>query len=193
MTIKPDSSISKMGSWVDRLYEGYRINNVEDQLTQIMGSKFIVKNREQQRPFVNKMIKTEKLVVYIIFTFILLISMFSLIATLIVLLMEKQNDIYILHSLGFPLKSIKNIFLYVGMMVTFSGLLLGSCLGLILCFLQSKFGFIKILGENSGFFIDAYPISINPVDIFLILVIVLSLGWLTSYLVSRQNRFYSTY
>ncbi len=193
VTIKPDSSISKMDRWVNRLSEGYRFHNVEDELTQIMGSKFIVKNREQQRPFVNKMIKTEKLVVYIIFSFILLISMFSLIAMLIVLLMEKQNDIHIFHSFGLPLKSIKNIFLYVGMLVTLSGLLLGSFLGLLLCFLQSQFGFIKILGENSGFFIDSYPISINSVDIFLILAIVLSLGWLTSYLVSRQNRFYPTY
>jgi lipoprotein-releasing system permease protein len=193
VAVKSDSSISKIGKWLGGFYEGYRVQRIQDELIQTIGPQFIVKNREQQRPFVNKMIKTEKLVVYIIFTFILLISMFTLIATLIVLLMEKQNDIHILHSLGFPLKSIKNIFLHIGMLITLTGLLLGGFVGLFFCFLQDQFGFIKTPGQDVGFFIDAYPILINPGDVLLILVIVLSLGWLTSYLISRQNRFYPTY
>ena len=62
-------------------------------------------------PFVNKMIKSEKLIVYIIFTFILLISLLSLVTNhLIVLLMQKQQDIQILFSLGLGVKSMAKIF-----------------------------------------------------------------------------------
>ena len=74
-------------------------NNIQNKMQLILGDGFVIKNRFQQRPFVNKMIKSEKLIVYIIFTFILLVSLLSLVASLIVLLMQKQQDIQILFSL----------------------------------------------------------------------------------------------
>ncbi len=163
--------------------------HIKNQLMTILGSNFVIKNRIEQRPFVNKMIRTEKLVVYIIFIFILLISMFSLFGTLVVLLMEKQHDIQVLSSLGFSLQAIQNIFLYVGCIVTITGVLFGSFSAFILCFLQYKFGWIK-LGSEGGFFIESYPIQINFMDIILTQMIVLLLGFVTSYFVSRQQRFY---
>ena len=188
-TLRDFVGFSRSCSALDISINKYDQKNIENQLMETLGSKFVIKNRREQRPFVNKMIRTEKLVVYIIFIFILLISMFSLLATLVVLLMEKQQDIQVLSSLGFPLDRIQNIFLYVGVIVTLSGVLFGSFLGFLLCFLQYKFGWIK-LGSEGGFFIESYPIQINFMDIILIQTIVLLLGFVTSYLVSRQKRFY---
>ena len=189
-TLRDFVGLSRSCSALEININKYDQKNIENQLMVTLGSKFVIKNRREQRPFVNKMIRTEKLVVYIIFIFILLISMFSLLGTLVVLLMEKQHDIKVLFSLGFPLDRIQNIFLYVGFIVTLSGVLFGSVLGFLLCFLQHQFGWIK-LGSEGGFFIDSYPIQINFTDIMLIQIIVLSLGFVTSYFVSRQNRFYS--
>jgi lipoprotein-releasing system permease protein len=188
-TLRDFIGLSRVCSALDISVDPHNYKNIESKLMDKLGSKFVIKNRRAQRPFINKMIRTEKLAVYIIFIFILLISMFSLFGTLVVLLMEKQNDIQILSSLGFPLISIQNIFLYVGVVVTLSGVLLGSFLGFILCFLQYKFGWIK-LGSSGGFFIESYPIQINLTDIILIQVIVLFLGFFTSYFISRQKRFY---
>jgi len=115
--------------------------------------------------------------------------MLSLVASLVVLLMQKQRDIYILYSLGLELNHIKRIFLMVGMMVTTTGLMLGSFFGLLFCFLQDKMELIK-LGASSTFFIDYYPIKINLSDIFLIQIIVLILGALTSYFITKQNQLY---
>ena len=134
------------------------------------------------------MIQTEKLMVYIIFTFILLISMLSLIASLTILYIEKQKDIYTLKVLGFNKVDIQNIFLYVGILITSVGVFLGTILGFLFCFFQQKFGLIK-LASDSGFFTSAYPIKINLIDIFFIQLIVLTIGAIVSFLVSRNNLF----
>lgn len=163
---------------------------MHSQLELIFGDKFIVKNRYQQRPFINKIIQSEKLVVYIIFSFILIISMLSLIASLVVLLMQKQQDIQILFSLGLNIKYIKTIFWLVGLMIVSSGLIIGSFLGLLLCFLQEYFHIIK-LGVSNSFLIDYYPVKINALDIFLIQCIVLFFGIITTYFVTMKNKFYN--
>ena len=188
-TLRDFVGLSRYCSALDISIDKHDQKNIKHQLIVTLGDKFVVKNRIEQRPFVNKMIRTEKLVVYIIFIFILLISMFSLFGTLVVLLMEKQNDIQVLSSLGFSLQRIQNIFLYVGVIVTMTGVLLGSFVGFLLCFLQYKFGWIK-LGSEGGFFIESYPIKINFTDIILIQIIVFFLGFVTSYFVSRQKRFF---
>tara|TARA_Y100000994_G_scaffold159072_1_gene130420 strand:+ start:62066 stop:63289 length:1224 start_codon:yes stop_codon:yes gene_type:complete len=163
--------------------------SIEQQLSHYFSSEFIVKNRFNQQPFIYKMVQTEKLAVYIIFSFILIISMLSLIASLIVLLMEKQKDIQVLYSIGFKKNQIKNIFFIVGLLINLFGTLLGNIFGLAFCFLQFKFKFLN-LGEGASSFIQSYPISVNILDILLINVIVMTLGVLTAYIVSRNQRFY---
>jgi len=166
-----------------------KYKDVEDKLKINFGDQFIIKNRFQQRPLVYKMVQTEKIAVYLIFSFILIISMLSLIASLVVLLMEKQRDIEILHALGLGIKKIQNIFLTIGCSITLLGGILGSLLGVFLCVLQDKFGFIK-LGQKT-FFLDAYPVKVDYIDLLTIQLIVFILGFLTSYLVSRNKKFYN--
>lgn len=163
--------------------------DVEHELIEKFGEQFIIKNRFQQRSFVYKMVRTEKLAVYIIFSFILIISMLSLIASLIVLLMEKQADINMLYALGLSIKRIQNIFCLIGFLITLLGGLLGAFLGVIFCFLQDYFQLIK-LGGQQAFFIEAYPVSIKYADLLIIQLIVWSLGFIVSYLVSRHKYFY---
>ena len=162
--------------------------NIEDALNLYFSDKFLVKNRLLQRPFIYKMVKTEKLAVYVIFSFILIISMLSLMASLVVLLMEKQKDIFILNALGLIQKKVKAVFFFIGLLVTSIGILGGVILGGILCFLQDKFNIIKLGADSS--FLDAYPVKVNSIDIVMIVFIVSFLGAVASFLVSRYNRFY---
>jgi len=162
---------------------------IEKELRYLLGDQFLVKNRFNQRPFIYKMVKTEKLAVYIIFSFILIVSMLSLIASLVVLLMEKQQDIYTLYSFGVSKHKIKNIFFLIGVIVTVLGGLIGTALGRLVCYLQDKFEIIQ-LGTSSSF-LQAYPVKVYLLDIIMIQLIVLFLGALTSYLVSRTEQFYN--
>ena len=162
---------------------------IEKELRYLFGDQFFVKNRFNQRPFIYKMVKTEKLAVYIIFSFILIVSMLSLIASLVVLLMEKQQDIYTLYSFGVSKNKIKNIFFLIGVVVTVLGVLIGTVLGRLVCYLQDKYEIIQ-LGTSSSF-LQAYPVKVYLLDIIMIQLIVLFLGTLTSYLVSRHEQFYN--
>lgn len=164
-------------------------HNIQKKLQIVLGERFIVKNRFEQRPFVNKMIKSEKLIVYIIFSFILIVSMLSLVASLIVLLMQKQRDIQILFSFGFRIQNVKKIFLTVGFMITTCGLIAGTTLGLIFCFLQDKFHIVKLSSLNS-ITLNYYPIKVHFDDIISIQLIVILLGLVTTYFVTFNNRFY---
>ena len=183
--MKSNNKISALNISVKKKHR----DNIQNKIQLVLGDRFVIKNRSQQRPFVNKMIKSEKLIVYIIFTFILLISLLSLVASLIVLLMQKQQDIQILFSLGLGVKSIKKIFLVIGLLITSSGLILGTILGLFFCFLQDQWHLIK-LGSLNNTLINYYPIQIELEDILLIQLIVVLLGIFTAYIVTYNNRFY---
>jgi lipoprotein-releasing system permease protein len=115
--------------------------------------------------------------------------MLSLIASLVVLLMEKQQDIYTLYSFGVSKNKIKNIFFLIGVVVTVLGVLIGTVLGRLVCYLQDKYEIIQ-LGTSSSF-LQAYPVKVYLLDIIMIQLIVLFLGTLTSYLVSRNKQFYN--
>tara|TARA_S200000501_G_scaffold314575_1_gene306556 strand:- start:3043 stop:4242 length:1200 start_codon:yes stop_codon:yes gene_type:complete len=164
-------------------------DSIQKKLQIVLGERFIVKNRFEQRPFVNKMIKSEKLIVYIIFSFILIVSMLSLVASLIVLLMQKQRDIQILFSFGFRIQNVKKIFLTVGFMITTCGLIAGTTLGLIFCFLQDKFHIVKLSSLNN-ITLNYYPIKVHLDDIISIQLIVIFLGLVTTYFVTFNSRFY---
>ena len=164
---------------------------IRSQLTSYFGDTYLIQNRLEQRPFVFKMVKTEKLAVYIIFSFIVFVSMLSLIASLIVLLMAKQKDILVLYELGLPIRKIKIIFFQVGIFITLIGSACGGVFGLLVCFIQERFKIIK-LGENIHF-IDSYPVKFDFFDLIMIQLIVISLGFISSYLVTRNNKFYSYY
>ena len=183
-------SFSRLCSSIEiRIKDSVNYKHVEEALRTKFANTFVIKNRDEQRPFVYKMVRTEKLAVYLIFSFILIISMLSLIASLVVLLMEKQSDIAVLHVLGLGLRKIQNIFLLIGFFITFLGGLLGGLSGLFFCLLQDKFQLIK-LGQKS-FFIEAYPIKVDYVDLVIIQLIVCTLGFITSYIVSRNKKLYN--
>ena len=103
--------------------------------------------------------------------------------------MEKQKDIQILYFIGFQKNQIKNIFFIVGLLINIFGAFLGNIFGLLFCFLQQRFKFLT-LGESTSSFLQAYPVSVNFSDMLLINIIVLTLGFLTTYIVSRNQRFY---
>lgn len=165
-------------------------NKVYKKIKDLVGSNFLVSDRAQQRPFVNKMIKSEKLVVYLIFSFILLISILGLVASIVVLMIKKKKDFVLLKSIGLEHKKLKKIFFTLGLMVTSFGLITGTIFGLFFCYLQQKF---KIIGLGaSNFPIQYYPIKMEFIDILIIQIIVIFFGTVSSLIVSKNNQFYRT-
>ncbi|MEG1546724.1 MAG: FtsX-like permease family protein, partial [Bacteroides sp.] len=140
---------------------------------------FIVRDRYEQQADIFSIMEIEKLISYIFLVFILTIACFNVIGSLLMLIIDKKADVETLRKLGADDRTISRIFLFEGRMISIFGAVIGIVLGLLLCFIQIKFGVIS-LGEGSGsFVVDAYPVSVHWQDVILVLLTVLSVGFLS--------------
>ncbi len=156
-------------------------SQLRDAFTNIFGNKVVIKNRFQQHEFIYKIMKTEKVIVFLILALILLIASFNVIGSLSMLIIEKRKDIKTFNALGMSMQKIKAIFLAEGWMITISGAVLGTFLGLAFSLLQTQFGLIKLQGyQNNAFIIQAYPVSMHITDFILVFVTVVFIGYVAA-------------
>ena len=146
---------------------------LQENIQAFLGEKYVVKNRYQQNEFLFKTLKSEKLWTFIILAFILIVATFNVIGSLTMLIIEKKKDVSTLHDMGADIQLIRRIFLIEGMMITFIGAMVGLLLGLALCWAQIQFSLITF---EDGYVVDAYPISVQTLDIFLVLAAVMAIG-----------------
>ena len=152
--------------------EGTSLRKAMRELESVLGPGFQVQDRLHQQQDVFKVFKMEKFISYLFLTFILLIACFNIIGSLIMLMVEKQQDAGLLKSMGAEQKTIERIFITNGVLISLIGAVSGLVLGVIAVMLQQKYGFIS-LGTGGNFIVDAYPVSIKAQDIILVLVTVL--------------------
>ena len=158
---------------------------VLDQIKNIAGNKFNIKDRLQQHDFIYKILTSEKFAVFLILSLIMIIAVFNVLGTLTILIIEKQRDIKILKNLGASLKAVKRIFFAEGMLITVLGVVAGVLLGLLICWLQLHFSLIKF-SNNGSMVTDAYPVAIEIRDVFIVLITVCSIGALASWFTSEK-------
>ncbi len=155
------------------------VDKVKSDIKQILGDSFVVKDRYEQQADVFRIMKIEKFISYLFLTFILMIACFNVIGSLSMLIIDKKNDVETLRNLGANDKLIARIFLFEGRMISTIGAVIGIILGLVLCYIQQKYGIISLGGSHGTFVVDAYPVSVRPLDILLIFVTVLVVGFLS--------------
>jgi len=160
------------------IHDQAEIENVKEEIQKLLGNEFVVKNRFELHDVIFRMLKTEKAAIFFILAFILIIASFNIIGSLTMLILEKKNDISTLRSMGADEKTIQKVFLMEGWLITLSGGVLGIFLGVIVCFLQIQFGFIKVAGLGS--LLDSYPVEVHLSDIFIIFTTVVLIGYFAS-------------
>ena len=148
-------------------------------IRKIYGADFLVQDRFEQQELFYKVMKSEKLAIFIILTFILIIASFNIIGSLTMLIIEKEKDIKILRSLGASDQLIRRIFIYEGWMISFIGAFGGLIVGFLVCFVQERFGLIKF--SSDSLLIDAYPVVIKLTDFFIVGTTVLLIGYLAAW------------
>ena len=141
---------------------GYTIPDVKEKIKNYVGSDFKVLTSEEIHADFFKVLKIEKLFVFITFSFILAIASFNIFFSLTMLAIDKKKDIAILSSFGADKKLIKAIFLSEGALISFIGAFLGLFLGLIICLIQQQFGIISMGMETAV--VDAYPVKMQFPD-----------------------------
>lgn len=151
-----------------------------------LGTSYIVKNRIEQNQALYNVLGSEKWMVYLILTFIVIIAIFNIIGSLTMLVIEKLKDISILSSLGAGKKLIKRIFLIEGMMITLSGCIFGLIVGLVFCLVQQAYGLVT-MGGVTIFATNAYPVSLKWSDFLLVFITVSVFSFMASSLASSLS------
>ena len=161
-----------------RLKPGSNFDAVKAEIQKRCGDQFAVKDRFEQQDDTFKIMKIEKFIAYIFLTFILMVACFNIIGSLSMLIIDKKEDVITLRNLGASDKQITRIFLFEGRLISAIGAVIGILLGLLLCWLQQRFGLVALGPSSGAFVINAYPVSVHPEDIILIFVTVLVVGFL---------------
>nr|WP_321406309.1 FtsX-like permease family protein [uncultured Carboxylicivirga sp.] len=155
-------------------------NLVKQQIEKISGNHLKALNREEQHQSFYKVMKVEKLMAYLILSFILAIAAFNVIGTMSMLIFEKKESIFTLKSMGGDRKLITRIFLTEGLLISLLGVIIGLLLGIVLVLAQQYFGIIKFSGSGS-FLVDAYPVQLVWSDVLLVLVTVCIIAYLAAW------------
>lgn len=162
-----------------KLKPGANIAKEKDKIKTMLGADYLVRDRYEQQADIFRIMEIEKLISYLFLTFILLIACFNVIGSLSMLILDKKEDVVTLRNLGAGDKLISRIFLFEGRMITLFGAFIGIILGLVLCFIQQRYGLIALGGSGGNFIVDAYPVSVHAWDIVLIFITVLAVGFLS--------------
>ena len=154
-----------------------KINDVQQALKISLGPNYSVKNRYEANDVLFKTLEIEKLWVFLILAFILVIATFNIIGSLTMLIIEKKKDIKTLYNLGADQQFIKSIFMKEGFLITFVGAISGLVIGLIVCIAQQQFHFITF---DDQYVISYYPIKMEIKDFVWILGVVMGIGFLAA-------------
>lgn len=157
----------------------YSISEVKERVINYVGDDFKVLTSEEIHADFFKVLKIEKLFVFIVFSFILAIASFNIFFSLTMLAIDKKKDIAILSSIGADKRLIKSIFLTEGALISFIGAFLGLFLGLVVCLMQQNFGIVS-MGMQTAV-IDAYPVKLLFPDFLYTGLSIITITLLASY------------
>lgn len=162
-----------------RLRDGADVEQVKERLRKMLGEKYEVLDRYEQQEDTFKIMQIEKLISYIFLTFILMIACFNIIGSLSMLIIDKKQDAITLRNMGADEGQIRGIFMMEGRMICVLGAVIGIALGLGLCLLQQEFGLVRFGNSEGNYIIDAYPVSVHVVDIVVVLLTVVVVGFVS--------------
>ena len=151
------------------------------ELQELLGPDFLVQDRVQQQPALYKMMRYEKLAIYLILLFVVIIIASNIFGSLSMLSIAKRGDMETLRAMGANDRLVRRIFIWEGWLVSLIGLAVGLVVGLALTLAQQYFGFVKMPG---GFFLQAYPVVLQPTDIIWTALGVAVVGFAISLLAS---------
>lgn len=154
--------------------------NIKKELETIFNNNVTVKNRAQLNDSLYKMLNTENTAVYLIFTLVIILTLFTLAGAIIMMILDKKANLKTLYNLGTEVQDLRKIFLLQGTLVTTFGGLIGLVLGTLIVIIQQHFQIIMITPSL------AYPVVFRIQNVLLVLVTIFSLGLIASWIASSR-------
>lgn len=153
---------------------------ITGQLQTIFNNKITVKNRAQLNESLYKMLNTENIAVYLIFTLVIIVALFNLIGALIMMILDKKGNLKTLFNLGTEIKDLRKIFLLQGTLLSVFGGIIGLVLGIIIVLLQEYFQLVMITPSL------AYPVIFSIENVLIVMGTIVTLGFIASLIASSR-------
>lgn len=150
------------------------------ELSDKLGVDFKIQTREQLNAVFYKMLNTENLVSYLVFTLILIIALFNVIGAIVMMILDKKENLKTLFNLGAQLNDVRRVFIYQGFLLTFFGMLIGILIGISVVLAQKNFG-IWMITESL-----AYPVEFRIINVFIVIFTILALGYVAALIASSR-------
>lgn len=161
---------------VDILDEN-KAEEIKSAIEKITGDNYFVKTRYELNEIIYRTNETEKLITFVILSFIVMIAAFNIVSAISMIMIDKTVDLKILNALGASLPSLHKIFFTSGMIINITGFVIGSLLGIALVLAQQYLGLIPL--ENG--IVDYYPVKFVPFDLVKTFMVVVIMGLLANY------------
>ena len=165
-----------------KLKQGASEKEVTKALQEIFKNKLVVKDRVALNSSLYKMLQTERLAIYLIFSLVIMVTLFCLAGALIMIILEKKEHFKTLSDMGFTLLQLRRIVLYQGLILSIGGALIGMLSGFVFAYLQARFQFITI---SEGL---PYPVALKWENFVIVWITLIILGFLASFLASSRLR-----
>ncbi len=163
-----------------KLDPGADISQIKRELATVFDNNIILRDREEQNISLHRMLNTENLATYLIFTLVLIIALFNVVGAIIMMILDKQQNSKTLYSLGTTIKEIRRIYFVQGVLVTSLGGLIGVLLASLLVWSQLVFGWLKITPSL------AYPVEYQVVNVLIVMATIIILGLIASKIASSR-------
>ena len=149
-------------------------------ISEIIPTPVVIKNRVQLNDALYKMLNTENLAVYLIFTLVIIIALFNVIGAIIMMILDKKKSLNTLFNLGANVSNIKRIFFIQGSLMTLISGIIGLVLGLIIVWLQQTFNLVMITPSLP------YPVEIKIWNLVIVIVTITVLGLIAAKIASSR-------
>ncbi len=163
-----------------QLVPGTNTDLLRQEISDILGPQVSLKNRQQLNATLYRMLNTENLATYLIFTLVLIIALFNVVGAIIMMILDKQQNTRTLYSLGASIGELRHIYFVQGIMVTSFGGIIGVLLASILVWTQLAFGWIRITPSL------AYPVEFRLMNVLIVLATIFVLGVVSSRIASSR-------
>lgn len=157
-------------------------SDLEKEVNTLFTSNFSVLDKQDLNPALYKMLNTENIAVYLIFSLVALISMFNLVGSITIMMVEKRKDLRVLEILGGQKKDFNNIFFSLGVFTTVFGTGLGLGVAWLLITIQNFYSFVYVPGTPIP-----YPVSLTASNVIIVFTTIVFMGVVTSAWSSRSN------
>lgn len=163
-----------------KLDEKADVEAIREAVKTVLGDKVLVLSRREQNNSLYRMLNTENLATYLIFTLVLIIALFNVVGAIIMMILDKQQNSKTLFSLGTTIKELRRIYFIQGLLVTSFGGLIGVLIGSLLIISQLLFGWLKITPSL------AYPVEYSVMNLLIVMGTIVVLGFISAKIASSR-------